>query len=503
LSIQPGNLMELPALLPKSLVSLAELTSEDELLTEIYKEPRHAVLFFEVAAGDETWSKSHQSLMKNLFEWLTKEHLSGKISSDLAHRVASAYQKHHQILQNILPNDLRIFVGNEEFLVNSLLFGSSSSYFNSLLSAQGADFGKTEVHISSGTAESFHVVKEFFETGTVEDLWKLDKDQVVGILKDLKFWENKDLIDFSSEILRRYINKVNVIDFILLARENNWEPLHKIALETANTYETGIVFDERPIDSLGIEFLDFRENALDIFQRLKSAVTHLTFHGDALEDARFSDIVTQSTNLRGLDLRQTNAYTNRLLDIPTDIEELHVAMCPWVTNEVLKQLLTLFQKLKVLNVSSNRQITFQGWSHLRLVKNLEGLDLSRCQQITDDDLKLIVQTLPQLQVINLEECSRITDQGIISLAKLLPKLSDVNLSRDTFTDIALIELSSRLPALRKLNLTRCIHITDAGVYDACRYASALKTINITHCGISEDTVKKIQELRPYLQIIYI
>lgn len=492
--------MELPVSLPKSFDVLKNL-NEKEVEERLSKDAISLTLFFEAEASDPIWRKAHQSFFNNLNQKITDLYLEGLLSIELGERIrAKVYELH---LENPIsfPKDLKLVLEGEAYEVNSLLFSLSSPYFNSLMTAQGIDAEKKELRLYGINPEFLKIVLEYVETGRLQELWKWDKEPILALLKEASEWEVEGMIHLTSENYIRYLNRVNIIDVLLLSIESRWKVLYEMGLQTLNTFDTGIHFKNEGFERLSLEFTDFREQALDIFYRLKDFVTDLSFHGDLSLDPRFSDILVASKKLIGLDISGTKDYSPRIIDVPKTIEDLNLSMCAWLNKENFVSIAKEFPHLKNINLSSNRQLDFQTLGQIRIFQNLEGLNLARCHQLSDDDLKVVIQATPNLIELNLEDSSKLTDHTFILIGKLLTRLVRLNLSKTTLTDIALIELLSKLTQLKELYIRRVPSLSDNGVLDALKRAPNLKVIDLSNSPISEGALEKMKTLRPFLKII--
>jgi Leucine Rich repeat len=87
-----------------------------------------------------------------------------------------------------------------------------------------------------------------------------------------------------------------------------------------------------------------------------------------------------------------------------------------ITDQDIKNLVENLPYLKSLNLSGCKNITHQGLIHLQTLPSLQSLGLSECTQITDQGLKYL-KDLPSLQSLNLFSCKKITNQGIERLKR--------------------------------------------------------------------------------------
>lgn len=67
--------------------------------------------------------------------------------------------------------------------------------------------------------------------------------------------------------------------------------------------------------------------------------------------------------------------------------------------------------LHTLKLGFCTAITSAGWALLSKLSSLEHLDLTGCDQLTDDDI-LHIARIPKLKTLNLSHCTKITDDGL-------------------------------------------------------------------------------------------
>src|SRR6202034_4523332 len=114
--------------------------------------------------------------------------------------------------------------------------------------------------------------------------------------------------------------------------------------------------------------------------------------------------------------------------------------------------------------------------------------LTRCGQIGDEDIQLILQASDKLIILSLEECRGITDAGFYQIPKYNPRFTSLNLAITAISDQPLIELANQCSDLTTLDLTRCENITEKGVFELIRAARRLRELIIKDCDIPESAL---------------
>ncbi|XP_063992371.1 uncharacterized protein LOC135170460 [Diachasmimorpha longicaudata] len=134
------------------------------------------------------------------------------------------------------------------------------------------------------------------------------------------------------------------------------------------------------------------------------------------------------------------------------------------------------------SINQNSNLTFlalpncsvrRGFSPLSGLINLEYLNLSKIQEVTDQFVIQISDTCKKLKTLNLSDCYNLTDNGIRDLHNL--QLEDLRLSGVyTITDRPLAQLHT----LRKLECHGCNNIGDNGILTLMRSAPNLEFLNL-------------------------
>lgn len=134
-----------------------------------------------------------------------------------------------------------------------------------------------------------------------------------------------------------------------------------------------------------------------------------------LEDEDFA-ILSRVENLRSLNLTSyiTDKGLRFLCSLPR-LTRLVLDECPAVTAAGISQL-SAIPSLRELSLSKCGAVDFSS-KILAAFTQLESLNLSRCEELTDQDF-LGVASLQQLKTLQLYGCSRLTDGGLVQLAQL-------------------------------------------------------------------------------------
>lgn len=500
--------MQLPALLPNHFEVYAAAKTDSALLEQLTKQPSDLTILFEYACNHETWSEEHAPFMHAAMTWMTEQFLQGHLSYESAKRVGKAIQDHYRVLEPLIPRNITFRVDEQEFPVNSLLFGISSEYFRDLMRLHW-DLRKETILLKNVSIEFVRFVVEFVETGAIIQLWRLSKEELFIVLRQAVSWGLLGMAQLTEETLKRYIAEENVVDMLILSHEESWKHLLRICCDFLNDRSWGIrcepvlweSSEEPEIKPLAVEFLDFGYRALDVFEKLRQLVTHLICGGSLMSEGDFGRVVRGCPRLISLNVSHSRLYSEQLVEIIAHLRELNLGNCPWLTDALLKMLIPSCTHLEKLGLSGNLQLTYASWGELQKLKKLRSLDIARCHQIHDEDFSLILKASPQLTHLDLEDCKSLSNKAFFELARNLPHLAVLNVSRCHISDGLLLEIVSRCRSLRALDLSRCLDVTAKGLLQLVGQASSLQRLIIRRCNVSPEAIQQLKQMRPALSII--
>jgi F-box and leucine-rich repeat protein 2/20 len=492
--------MELPIEIALNLKKYEVYQNDIELLAALQKEPEELLSFLFYASEDETWAEEHSSVMKGILIWLTDANMHQNFPYDFFQPVISPLKKHMSILKPFIPLDLKIYAEGSEYFMNSLLLSNQSSYFLRRINneCRGKKNPALKVDISLSVLQ---LIEEFAATGEIKDLWKKQPDELWELIDSVTPLGFPLMVEACEEILRRYMDRTNVFEMLIHAHRKKLQLLQNACIEYINNLDLGVRLLITPVEHLSLAFLDYKERAHEVFESLSPYITQLVFSNETAGDANFKIVVSRCPRLMGVDLSDSTTASDYLGDLPDGIKELHLSHCRWLNNACMQTLAIACPNITTLDLSSNDQLTYAIWSELQKFKKIKSLDISRCFQVGDHELRMIVQACPQLTELKILECQKITDTGFFEVGRGLPKLSFLNLSRTLISDPALIELMTRCKNLYALDLSRCHGISDKGVLEGIRNCPSLKIININNAGLSESGVELIKKNNPYLQLL--
>ncbi|MEC7840338.1 MAG: hypothetical protein VX777_09905 [Chlamydiota bacterium] len=485
--------MDLPILLPHHLDYIKGSSSAEDILLLLNNNPADLIVFFEKACSDEAWAMANTSFMRGLLELLTNDFFAGILDIEIANRAKNCIHEHYKVLYKQIPKDVSVVVGEKLLAANSMLLGTNSSLLLDILRRECIETGKKTLTLRSSSEVFLEAALEYIHSGRIKELWKKDQYLVLKVLKEAANWEMDGMVSFCASVFSRYLHKGNALRFLKISHEEGWYALKLACIDYINKMKKEVIFHNIDNNSLSLEFVNLRDEALDVFEDIKKDVTHLSFHGELSDDPSFSYALKNSPSLVEVDISQTQHYSDRLFDIPIHIKSLNLSMCPWLTTANLAKILFHCSNLHTLLISSNTQLDYSCWPLLAHLKQLENLDVGKCN-IFGDDLELISKASVDLKSLSLQRCVDITDESVIELARNQSYLEEVNLSKTNVGDSAIIELAYQCRQLRKLHLSRCASVTDFGVIEVVKKGLNLRFLDITQTDISKGAIEEIYKL---------
>jgi len=172
------------------------------------------------------------------------------------------------------------------------------------------------------------------------------------------------------------------------------------------------------------------------------------------------------------------------------LQSINLKNCIGVDDDVVEEL-TLTPGLPILNLSSTN-VTDYGLMMTNDLE-LEALDVSKCEEITDDGLCYLHRNW-NLRLLDVSSCPGITSAGVEHLLAL-PLLETLYLQ-----DIKQLGTSflKNMKALKQLRLRDCHWVTDSNLEDlAC--CLSLDRLNLRNCDLITDlglkSLMKLQNLK--------
>ncbi|KAI5069688.1 hypothetical protein GOP47_0015989 [Adiantum capillus-veneris] len=228
---------------------------------------------------------------------------------------------------------------------------------------------------------------------------------------------------------------------------------------------------------------------------------------DAISDTGISAMASGCPSLQRVSLRWRQSIGDvgamAIAKFCTSLTYLDLSRCNKVSDTGL-QAIADAGCLQFLFLKGCTRVTDVGLSFIgygRAGTSLRKLDLSECDQITDQGMEPLSQ-MRSMQVLYLPECGpRITDTGGILLASI-SSLQKLNLAwLINVSDSTVIAISDNCKDLKELVLTGCELVTGLGVRSFFQH-KALQALTLAACyNVYSDDVEEMAIMCPTLEYL--
>ena len=489
-----------PDLLPEELNAYRKVSTPEELYDLLIKTPPDLILFFTAATDDETWSEMHSALMKQLIDWVTLHSFQAELDASHQMSAAQAIRKHYVLLQPLLPENIEIQFKDKALLVNSLLFSKISPFFESALLNASRTIERPKISFINYSYKQFAPFELYMQQGYIPYLYKLDEKELIALLKTALLWNVSEVVEESQRGLFKYISRDNVEKYLLQSHQEGWELVKQRAIDFINSYARGYSLYALATARLGFKILHLDDDVIDAFNSLSPYLTDLSLPLNFPAEMRAVSLLRKIPHLIRVDLSRSDAFVQELFaTLPQSLEELDLSECPWLKSGILKQFAAACPSLEKLNLSANSQLKYAVWGELTHFAHLRQLNLSRCQQISSADLKVILKACPRLTELILDHCKGIDEEGFGFIGKALMQLNTLSLSYCLLSDRVLAEIALHARSLTSIFLSNSENITEKGVMQLIKGAPELRRIDLSGCKIPAAMLKQIKRLRPLLE----
>jgi Leucine-rich repeat (LRR) protein len=148
----------------------------------------------------------------------------------------------------------------------------------------------------------------------------------------------------------------------------------------------------------------------------------------------------------------------------------------------LVQLVQSLPGLRHLTLTKCHNITDEDLKELRSLPNLKSLDLSRCSSVTDEGLQEL-PSMTSLQSLNLTEFRFTTEQSLKALIPLRKSLQSLNLTECVFYPPGDKEGLTPLHqlSLKSLNLSGVDAVDNESLQQLCSWLTEIQSLNVSNC----------------------
>lgn len=493
-------MIDLPALLPDELKEYQNASDEEQLLDWLKKQTNHLIRFTEFLLGDETWSAiDHPKFTKKVLSYLADLARKDRLDMESLCFIAEHLHEHSANIKELLPLDMTLEGKEGSLKTNSLLFQAGSGYLHERFRNECLEQETPQMRFEV-EGELLKHVNHYLLNGDLPELWKEDQQFLKKLIRTSRDLELEELELLAEDVLKRYVTAQNVYDYLEEACREQWIYLRESCLELITDLNHGVKLYSTDTETICFAFKKLTDDYLDVLRRVGYYITRLVFSGEQTQDFRFLDALSLCPHLKSIDISVTNHYSSYLEKLPSGIHDLKMAYCQWLDQDALTKILKANHHIISLDLSGNIQLDINAFATLGRYPKLAKIKLSRCEQINDDVMHVLVKGLSGLIELDLEGCITITDKGFLEMARSCLELVFLNLSRTDIGDGVAAEIGSHLKRLLSLNLSACPNITAKGVIDLIKRAEALRVIHLSSLNISALQIREIKRLRPFLTL---
>ena len=306
--------------------------------------------------------------------------------------------------------------------------------------------------------------------------------------------------DVILDILSKWLNmrSVSRFDSALCCREARSALLDVFA---SNPFATNESVNIRRIESM--KWLCLRKIRLvniELNYYFPGLSEYLRFSAQTIRKIECSDhqiidtIAIYCTELTSLNLNNTSATENlnALLHFNPNLQSLCIECLDDFESDFYLQQQNLPQ-LKSLGLHCSSFDDDKLISLIEGASNLQQLDLSLCDDLTDTGGMAVLKSCPQLRCLKAGSV-QLSDAVLVKLGMSCPYIMHLNLEgNSTLTDTSVLSIAKKLKFLRSLNFSDCTAATDESVRHLAQYsASTLQILCLV--GMAQMRVSVLQEL---------
>ncbi len=216
------------------------------------------------------------------------------------------------------------------------------------------------------------------------------------------------------------------------------------------------------------------------------------------DDSVLHSIVQRfSHSLKTINCSSSDGITDvgviELIEACANLQSLHLEQCPKVTVAVIRTLSSHRPQIQKLylpqcNIESADSRLFENFTNLRKV-NLMG-----CSKLNPEALALLISQNPHLTHLNLSGCEGI-DDNMLGYIPESSELEVIDLSYiQSITDAGIVKLANSCRSLHTLSLSHCSQITGSSI--PALLSLSPQILYLSHCqGIKDITWETTQSLK--------
>lgn len=248
---------------------------------------------------------------------------------------------------------------------------------------------------------------------------------------------------------------------------------------------------------------EFRDRSIPMLMDVAPAITHLALREHAGESREVRNFLPRCIRLVSFNLHSSKSVDIEILQLLPRLRELNLTDCKWLEDRIAGFVFHHVPGLRILNVSENPQLGYDGFRGIATQTALEILNCTYCTNFEDGFLAGIARSCPAITELNISWCPKLTDAGMRILGSLRPSLKEVDISHCVkVSDAGLHDLARPLYQLERLVMQHLPLVSEDGILDAVALSPNLKYLDIRLCHITEAGVELIRKRWPNLELVF-
>lgn len=440
--------MKLPSQTPSDIGYISDAQSDQELFNLLSQNFADSLRFYEEVAKDDDWIFGHSDFNLRYLKWVSDLYFNNRLDEASLKRLRKVYLSHFLILKPFIHKDLTVEVGGKTLQISNWLLGSSSPYFHQLIRISNA----RHIKLSDADPEIAEKIIMLTQEGD-QNLESETEEPLKKIIPLSRLWGLDEMADKAESYLKRYLRPENAIDNLLFARKMKWRELEK---ESADYYSKlnlgfGLKIDHEDVI---VTFYDFKElTTLEVYKKVAPIVTTIGLRGNLTIQPEFSHVIHMTPKLTGFDFTETTDQPSLNL-IPRDLKKVILKRAYWVQAHFIDELALRCPYIDTLDLEDDTWLNYETWGLLNQWKGLLKLNLKGLKQLEEDDLRLILLGLNDLQVLDLSGLKKIESRAFNNILRPLQRLQVLKLDGTLLDDSSLSGLISEHYALEEISLKK-------------------------------------------------
>ena len=245
------------------------------------------------------------------------------------------------------------------------------------------------------------------------------------------------------------------------------------------------------------------EQLCKLLEKASLLLISLKFSRSSISDRDLAGFTMQLENLESLNLRRCRGITDKglLKIIGPNLKSL-ITSNTRITGDGLADGIVQLNNIESLDLMDCEQLTDTGLRGILSVcgPNLKSLHLRRTK-ITGESMVGFTKQLNNLENLNLTSCEQLTDPGLRGILSVCgPNLKSLNLSGTKITGESMVEFTKQFNNLKTLCLMDCEQITVSGLRELLRiFGQNLEWLVISGTKVTGTVLVNRIEQQPLVQ----